>query len=54
MGKTGSDHGGADEIRVLDDFSADYPIDPAELDAIEAFLAPLLATLIGDKEHQGS
>jgi hypothetical protein len=34
--------------RVIDDFSCPHPIDPAELDAVEAFLMPLVNALLAD------
>ena len=34
--------------RVVDDLAHDRPITPAELDAVEAFLMPLVHTLLAD------
>lgn len=38
------------ELRVLDDFAADQPVTPAELDAVEAFFGPLLHDLFGGRK----
>jgi hypothetical protein len=42
----------SERITVLDDLGSDCPITPAELDAIEAFLMPLVGELFG-KEDRG-
>ena len=34
--------------RVIDDLARDCPVTPAELDAVEAFLMPLVHALIAD------
>jgi hypothetical protein len=34
--------------RVVDDLARDHPVTPAELDAIEAFLMPLVHALLAD------
>jgi hypothetical protein len=39
--------------RVIDDFARPHPIDPAELDAVEAFLMPLVHTLLATDKVQG-
>jgi hypothetical protein len=33
---------------VIDDLARDYPVTPAELDAVEAFLKPLVHALLAD------
>jgi len=38
------------ELRVVHDFAPDYPITAAELDAIEAYLGPLLNDLLVPKQ----
>lgn len=40
----------SERIRVLDDLGDDCPITPAELDAIEAFLTPLVEELFGKED----
>jgi hypothetical protein len=35
--------------RVVDDLAHDCPVTPAELDAIEAFLMPLVHALLADR-----
>jgi hypothetical protein len=37
--------------RVIDDLAHDYPVTPAELDAVEAFLMPLVHALLADAPH---
>jgi hypothetical protein len=37
--------------RVVDDLARDYPVTPAELDAVEAFLMPLVHALLADAPH---
>lgn len=45
----------ADVMRLVDDFTADRPITPAELDAIEAYLGPLLSDILnGSKDRLDS
>ena len=39
---------GGHSWRVVDDLARDYPVTPAELDAVEAFLMPLLNALLAD------
>jgi len=34
--------------RVVDDLARDHPVTPAELDAVEAFLMPLVHALLAD------
>ena len=34
--------------RVVDDLARDYPVIPAELDAVEAFLMPLVHALLAN------
>jgi hypothetical protein len=34
--------------RVVDDLAHDHPVTPAELDAVEAFLMPLVHALLAD------
>jgi hypothetical protein len=41
-----------DEMRVVDDFTADRPITPAELDAIEAYLGPLLSGILNGPKNR--
>jgi hypothetical protein len=36
---------------VVDDLSRDHPVTPAELDAVEAFLMPLVHALLSDAPH---
>lgn len=38
----------SDPVNVLDDFGGDFPIGAAELDAVEAFLLPLIEELLAD------
>jgi hypothetical protein len=41
--------------RVVDDFGVDVPVTPAELDAVEAFLMPLVnAIMAGPSAGEGS
>jgi hypothetical protein len=42
--------------RVVDDLARDCPVTPAELDAVEAFLMPLVHALFADRTDkvQGS
>jgi hypothetical protein len=37
--------------RVVDDLARDHPVTPAELDAVEAFLMPLVHALLEDAPH---
>jgi hypothetical protein len=37
--------------RVVDDLAHDCPVTPAELDAVEAFLMPLVHALLADAPH---
>jgi hypothetical protein len=37
--------------RVVDDLARDHPVSPAELDAVEAFLMPLVHALLEDAPH---
>jgi hypothetical protein len=37
-------------LRVVDNFPADMPVSPSELDAVEAFLMPLVHALLSDSE----
>jgi hypothetical protein len=37
--------------RVVDDIARDHPVTPAELDAVEAFLMPLVHALLADAPH---
>jgi hypothetical protein len=39
--------------RVVDDLAQDRPVTPAELDAVEAFLMPLVHTLLATDKVQG-
>ena len=39
--------------RVIDDLAHDHPISVAELDAVEAFLMPLVHTLLAADKVQG-
>ncbi len=39
--------------RVVDDFAPDLAIDPAELDAVEAFLVPLVNAILFDDDNSG-
>jgi hypothetical protein len=38
--------------RVIDDLAHDHPVTPAELDAVEAFLMPLVHALLADSSNQ--
>ena len=42
-------HGDGQSWRVVDDLAHDRPVTPAELDAIEAFLMPLVHALLADE-----
>jgi len=42
----------ADVMRLVDDFTADRPITPAELDAIEAYLGPLLSDILNSSKDR--
>jgi hypothetical protein len=45
--KSGEDIHDEDRARrVVDDFARDQPIDPAELDAVEAFLMPVVNAIL--------
>jgi hypothetical protein len=37
-------------LRVMDNFPADIPVSPSEIDAIEAFLMPLVTELLSGKD----
>jgi hypothetical protein len=37
--------------RVVDDLARNHPVTPAELDAVEAFLMPLVHALLADAPH---
>jgi hypothetical protein len=39
--------------RVVDDLAHDHPVTPAELDAVEAFLMPLVHALLADAPDTG-
>ena len=45
---------GEDGWRVIDDFPKDMPVDGAELDAIEAFLMPLVRQILGEQPGDNS
>jgi hypothetical protein len=40
-------------LRVVDDLAHDYPIAAAELDAVEAFLMPLVHALLAERSEPG-
>jgi hypothetical protein len=40
--------------RVVDDLAHDCPVTPAELDAVEAFLMPLVHALLADRSDTQS
>ena len=40
--------------RVVDDLTHDCPVTPAELDAVEAFLMPLVHALLADAARAGA
>lgn len=42
---------GSERVGVLDDLGGEYPVTPGELDAIEAFLMPLVEGLL-QKENR--
>lgn len=50
MGKQRSRNGQADELRVLDNLSADTAVSAAELDAVEAFLMAYVNQIMSESQ----
>jgi hypothetical protein len=48
---TRSSSGDGQPWLVVDDLARDHPVTPAELDAVEAFLMPLVHALLADAPH---
>jgi hypothetical protein len=50
--KSGEDiHDESHTWRVVDDFGCPHPIDPAELDAVEAFLMPVVNAILSGADR---
>ena len=52
--KSGEDiHDESHTWRVVDDFACPHPIDPGELDAVEAFLMPVVNAILSGSDKVG-